>query len=114
MHVWSWSETQIEGNEEAASRRVGRDVHAASDLLRAEVADLGIEARILGPRHQVAAGQADVGRAEPSACGTEHETRGEIVACGQLAQLEVGGVLDVRGDAVIVFGEPLLGRGDIL
>src|SRR5918998_3614245 len=59
------SEPHVDGEEEAAARRVRRDVDVPRDRLVAEVADLGVEPAIVGEGEQVAAAELepDVARA---------------------------------------------------
>src|SRR5919112_987941 len=104
----SWSESQIDGEEEAAARWERSYVDVSHDSLVTEVADLGIQAAIAGNPKQVTPTQAQpcMPHVPP-----EHALRKggrQIVRHVQLAEFEVRGILHIRrrepGGPV---GEPL-------
>src|SRR5687767_3311084 len=88
--MWvAMSVAQVDGEEERARRRIGREIDEPADLLASEVAHLGIHSRVVGPRHEIAAAELDAREA-----GAAEEALGEAggnhVADGDLAQLHEG------------------------
>src|SRR5918995_7240646 len=104
----SWSESQIDGEEEAAARWERRYVDVSHDSLVTEVADLGIQAAIAGNPKQVTPTQAQpcMPHVPP-----EHALRKggrQIVRHVQLTKLEVRCILHIgRGQSRRPVGEPL-------
>src|SRR3989440_3255925 len=119
VRVWSRgaiSEVHREREEEAAGRRIGREILAAIDVLVAEVRDLGVEALVRRPSDQVAAAQLWAHSPHVAAEQGAHEVVGQLIRQDHLPQLQEGGILDVdrlarsRG---MEGGEPCLGGGRV-
>src|SRR5207248_9684241 len=88
----TWSEPQIDREEEAAARRERRHVDVAGYGLVAEVRHLRIEPLVRGEPQQVAATEREPCRPQPEVV----RDRGrQLVGDVHLAQLEVGAVLYV-------------------
>src|SRR5438067_2373292 len=96
------SVAHVDGGEEGAARRVGREVDEAADLLAAEVADLGVDALVLGPRVQVASAQLEPRARRAVEEDAPRDRRRQLVADRQLAQLEEAGGEHVLRDPLRV------------
>src|SRR5258705_7243892 len=86
------SAVEAHGEHEGARLRQVEVVRAAAPADRAAEVRLGIEARVLRPRLQVASGDADIQRRQAQAARDPRLI--ELVADGDLAQLDVAAVLD--------------------
>src|SRR5579862_5665772 len=95
------SKAQVEGEEEAAGRRIWERVRPRCHLLVAKRADFGVEARVAERHPQVATGERQTGVGEVESTPTD-EARpgvGHRVTESHFAQLDEARRLHVRIDA---------------
>src|SRR3954466_12170104 len=91
----SWSEPQVDREEEAATRREGSHVDVPHDRLVGKVADLWIESAIRGDPKEVASRQREPRVPDGPAKQARRQRLGEVVREVHLSQLEVRSVLDI-------------------
>src|SRR6266513_1398336 len=95
------SVARCKGDIERATRRIRGQIDEPADVLAAEVARLGVYARVIRPSLEVSAAQLDTQTAR-----TAEETPGEcgrqIVRERQLAKLHEGAILYILRHAVVV------------
>src|SRR5665213_3071363 len=84
---WSWSEAQVEGEEEAAGGRKRRDVLPALNLRLPDEVDFGVESRVREPREQVTSGDREARILDAATPEPRHESIRDRVADRQLADL---------------------------
>src|SRR5579883_1929570 len=104
-------ESEVDGQEEGPRRRVRRDFLPARDVRVAEVADFGIRSVIVRVAHeQIPARQLKPRVRQSAEADLIHPPLRQVVAEGDLTQLEVRPRLDIRSEAG---SEPrqALGRG---